>query len=135
MQTTTLPAEVHRLTLFVITPPQPAHASIAILSMIEPIASKTVAQHQSHEIPAIMQTKLVTIEDVIALTAGIIVRVHLATMQIYDPALRQVLAIHHQGKKPLRHRQLEFRCDRKQQALEIETLRQNDCLRTINIGL
>lgn len=132
MQTTSRPAEVHRLTLFVIIPPQLAHTSIAILSMNEPIASKTVAQHQSHEISAIMQTKLVTIEDVIVPTVGIIVRVHLEMVQIFDPVRGQVLAIHHQGKQI---RQLEFRCGRKRQALEIEILLRSDCHRTINTGL
>lgn len=132
MQTNTRPAEVHPPTLFVITPPQPAHASIAILSMSEPIASKMVAQHRSREISAIMPTKLVNIEGVIALRAGAIARVHLVTVQIFDPALRQALAIHHQGRRILQHRQLECRCGRKRQAFEIETLLRSDCLRTIN---
>jgi hypothetical protein len=133
MQTNTPPAKVHPLTLFVITRPQPAHANIAILSMNEPIASKTVAQHQSRGISATMQTKLVTIEDVIALTAGIIVRGHLATVQIFDPALGQVLAIHHQDKQHPQHPRLEFRYDRKRRAFEIGTLLRSGCLLTTNI--
>lgn len=109
MQTNAHPAQVHPQTLFVITRPQPAHASIAILSMNEPIASKTVVQHLSRETSATMQMKLVTIEDVIARTAGIIVRGCLVTVQIFDPALGQALAIHHQDKLTPRHRQREFR--------------------------
>lgn len=132
MQTKTRPVEVHPLTLFATTRPQPAHASIAILSMREPIASKTAAQHPMREISAIMLTKLVTIEGVIAPTAEVIERGYLGTVQIFDPVRGQVLAIHHRDKRHLQRRQLAFRCDQKRLARDIGILLRSGCLRTVN---
>lgn len=132
MQTKTRPVEAHPLTLFATTRPQPAHASIATLFMREPIASKTAAQHQIRETSAIMQTRLITIEGVIAPKAEVIERGYLGMVQIFDPVRGQVLAIHHRDKRHPQRRQLAFRCDQKRLARDIGILLRSGWLRTVN---